>query len=107
MTLVDIDKIFAKFAGMYGSRWTSQWKDADLMRIARHEWYAALKNMKLGDIQQGLKLWREDWPPNVVEFKKCCIPAPCYRNADTRALPPPKNIELGKKSIEKMREMLK
>jgi len=104
---VDIDKIFAKFAGMYGSRWTGQWKDTDLMRIARHEWYAALKNMKLGDIQQGLKLWREDWPPNVVEFKKCCIPAPCYRNVDNKALPPPKNIELGKKCIEKMREMLK
>lgn len=107
MTLVDIDKLFAKFAGMYGSRWTGQWKDADLLRIARHEWYDKLKSLKIGDIEKGLNLWREDWPPNVVEFRKCCVPAPYYAESGTKALPAPKNIDLGKQCIAKMREMLK
>lgn len=107
VTLVDIDKLFAKFAARYGSRWTSQWSDSDLLRIARHEWYATLKNMKLGDIKRGLDQWHEDWPPNVVEFKKTCIPAPCYRDYPSNALPAPKNKALGQKCIKEMLEKLR
>lgn len=63
--------------------------------------------MVIQDIYRGLSVWREDWPPNIIEFKKACIPTklpPYYKTYETKALPPPVNRKLGRETLEKLKK---
>jgi hypothetical protein len=101
-----INKLFAKLAARYGSRWTSQWSDTDLLKLGKHEWFESLQHLKVGDIKTGLDSWNGDFPPNIVEFKRECMPAPCYKTFEGKALPAPTNRKVGEDALKKIRESL-
>lgn len=106
VTTLVINKLFAKLAARYGSRWTSQWSDTDLLKLGKNEWYEELKHLKVGDIKTGLDSWKGVFPPNIIEFKRECMPAPCYKLFNGNALPAPKNKSVGEKALKAIREKL-
>jgi len=45
------------------------------------EWSNGLSGVTAEQISNGLDKWREEWPPSLPEFVKCCknIRAECHR----------------------------
>ena len=103
--------MFAKFALRYGAKWTSQFDD-EMWPAVQAEWLDILGNLELMDIKRGLDNWREDWPPNVMEFAKACKPPtetpalPMYREWETPRLPPRVDKETAKANLAKLRNIL-
>lgn len=99
---------------MFGHKWVSSYgANVDPDRV----WQATLSNVSLDKIKNGLKRLSDrgdEWPPSAPEFKKLCLD-----DGDTwehkrvkaamreyKALPKPKNKEVGKKHIEEIRKNL-
>lgn len=106
MTIGTIDRLFLKFTTRYGSRWTAQLDDEALLKLTKAEWYEELKTLTVGDIKTGLNSWDGRFPPNIIEFKKVCRPAPCYKIYHEKALPAPKNKQRGNNCLKKIRDYL-
>ncbi len=66
-----------QIAAIYPYRWTGQFADDTAMKVAKREWYEALKIMHEVDIQRGLSALRSkggEFPPSIPEFVKMCTP---------------------------------
>jgi len=90
----------------------SQYAEETLPAV-QEEWLKQLKDMTVDEIGHGLEKWNEDWPPNIIEFKKACKPAarpalPCHQMY--QSLPAPKrtddDVDNGKQWVQRMREKL-
>ena len=69
-----IDRLFLRFAAMYGHVWRSLYKSDDFLAFTKSEWLKGLK--KFGDsifesaLQYSLKHW--EYPPTLPQFTECC-----------------------------------
>lgn len=99
--------LFVKFHARYGGKWTSQYPP-DLLPAMREEWLDALNTMTAEDIKRGLDTWQEDWPPNIVEFKKACTKKTTRAaHREYKSLQHPVcSKETAQKNIAKLKEIL-
>jgi len=77
-----IARLFAKFQARYGNKWTSSLPTADIQLLAVREWSAGLAGYTGAEINQGLEMWQDSWPPSVHEFQSACRPqhkAACHQ----------------------------
>lgn len=66
-------------AAIYPYRWLGQFADIAAMTVARDEWLKALQGFEESSIERGLAHLRikgGQFPPNIPEFVKMCIPKP-------------------------------
>ena len=105
VTFLTVKYIFGKFLARYGSKWSSQYP-AEMLPVVQKEWFKELRSLTIQDINCGLTSWKEVWPPNIVEFKRECLPAPYYRDYNQKALPAPVDKEKAREAILKLKEKL-
>jgi hypothetical protein len=100
-----VKMIWAKLAGRYGQKFTSQWIDQRLAKIGRSEWSSVLAGLSEEQIAIGFAVWGSEWPPCAVEFKLACLTQSksSAHKLMTRRLTAPKNKPLAKHYINLMR----
>lgn len=108
-------RLFAKLQARYGRTWQAQWPTAEMQRAAMAEWGERLAGMDGETLRRGLDSWRDDWPPNVEQFRKACLGiaddwehrGAAYKRFQ-KALPKPKaNPEIVAEQIAAMRRAVK
>ena len=63
--------LFAKLQGRYGTKFVAQFEGIE--RVAMDEWAQGLSGITGEQIATGLRLWQEDWPPSLPEFRNACL----------------------------------
>ena len=63
--------LFAKLQGRYGTKFMAQFEGIE--RVAMDEWAQVLSGIAGEQIATGLRLWQEDWPPSLPEFRNACL----------------------------------
>lgn len=67
-----IDRLFVRFHGLYGVRFSSQYQTAELQEAAKREWADLLKDYTAIEIGTGIELAKQkfiEFPPNGLEFQ--------------------------------------
>lgn len=109
-----IDRLFMRLLAMYGSSWSSQFPNQQVLMLAKREWDIGVEDAGLDEdsLLRGLVKCRDSedrYPPTLPVFLGRCKPgrvAACHRQYV--ALPKPKpNPELAKRSIAEMRGALR
>lgn len=69
-----IDRLFVKFAAIYGHIWQSQFKQADFLAIAKKEWSETLADIADDNMDLALKACkkRHEMPPTLPAFYQLC-----------------------------------
>lgn len=68
-----VDRLFARFALMYGGAWADRWRDAPL-DLVKDEWYRTLRVFDLPTMKRALD-WcaaNQKFPPSLPEFADAC-----------------------------------
>jgi hypothetical protein len=104
-----IDKLFFRLSNVYGSQWSSLWKDNDIEEV-KDLWAE-----ELGFFAHRLEAFAwaldhlPDRPPNLIQFKKLCFDAPTPHQDlaidYTKAAPIPQAIAQEMKKITQPREV--
>jgi hypothetical protein len=66
-----------QIAAIYPYRWTGQFSDENALKVAKMEWFEALKEMHEYDIRRGLAHLRAkggEFPPSIPGFVQMCTP---------------------------------
>jgi len=71
----DIQKLFLLMQARYGHKWTSNYDDPEVVKVAVNEWLRGLKEFPADWIHRGTVNWKGDWPPSLPEFQKACLPS--------------------------------
>jgi len=72
-----IDQLFLQMGAIYPYKWNGQFHDVMAVRVAKSEWYEALRNFSDEEIMRGLSYCRKqggEFPPSIPEFVKMCQP---------------------------------
>jgi hypothetical protein len=72
-----IDQLFLQMGAIYPYKWNGQFPDVMAVRIAKSEWYDALRGFSDAEVQRGLSFCRKNggaFPPSIPEFVKMCQP---------------------------------
>lgn len=77
--------IFKRFQARYGNKWTSSLDGIEETAVA--EWADGLAGLTGEQIAQGLRTWRDDWPPSLPEFRVACASVPYHRPFSVLRLP--------------------
>ncbi len=81
-----IDRLFARFEGMYGAKFAAAWQNCDLRNV-KAVWAEDLGGYSGQEIAAGIAKCRElDWPPTLPEFLKACRPPIDYHAALLEAI---------------------
>lgn len=77
-----IDHLFARFAALYGNRWTAQFKNDQAIELWRQTWADALfqEGIRPEEIRTAMETVRKqhEWPPTLPEFIRICRPPTDY-----------------------------
>jgi hypothetical protein len=72
-----IDQLFLQMGAIYPYKWNGQFPDVMAVRVAKSEWYEALRCFTDEDVKRGLIFCRKNggaFPPSIPEFVKMCQP---------------------------------
>lgn len=69
-----IDRLFLKFAALYGNTWRNTYKNPDFLAFTKNQWREALVGYEEKVLTQALNICREHhkFPPSVPEFIESC-----------------------------------
>ena len=67
--------LFEKFRLRYGDLWTSRiGTTREEIEAMAAEWARCLSSLNGDDLKRGLDTWCDQYPPNVMQFRKACQP---------------------------------
>lgn len=90
-----VERLFARLAAMYGSRFADMWDCVD-PEAAKETWAAGLAGYTGDELTRGLDACRaRDWPPTMPEFARLCRPLPSYEAAFYEAVEQMRRRETG------------
>ena len=108
--------LFNRFEGIFGIRWSEQFRTEQVLESAMQEWAIGLAGLSGEQIKRGLDKCRSDckWPPTIAEFLDMALErgtwehaSPAYRvNRDLLALPKPRDVESAKAHLVAMKGLL-
>lgn len=76
-----VERVFARMAAFYGSRFADMWRDIDPVELKR-TWAEELAGFSADELARGIDGCRtRDWPPTLPEFLRLCRPALDYEAA--------------------------
>ena len=70
MTELRTRKLFARFAAIYGARWTAVYSTEDFINLAVYEWHEVIDRMSDEQVNAGLSWAKNEWemPPSLSQF---------------------------------------
>lgn len=62
--------LFARFAAIYGARWTAVYSTEDFIKLAISEWHEVIDRMSDEQVNAGLSWAKNEWemPPSLPQF---------------------------------------
>ena len=67
-----IERLFARFEGMYGAKFADAWKGCDLRNV-KSVWAETLGALSRDELARGVAgCMTKEWPPTLPEFVKLC-----------------------------------
>ena len=101
-----------KFEGIWGDKWTCRFANEEKLVACQQEWGEALVDLSGVEMAKGMHLARMecDWPPSIAEFIKLARRVELSHasfNIYQRALPRPRNVELGRSTLAECRLVLR
>ncbi|WP_322092792.1 hypothetical protein [Paraburkholderia bannensis] len=81
-----IEKLFARMASIWGSRFADMWRDTDLDEV-KSVWRASLSDVTDDGLRRGVsKLIHHLHPPDLPAFRRLCEAEPAMYQQNTLAL---------------------
>jgi hypothetical protein len=69
-----VERLFERFASMYGAKFLDLWRDMDIARV-KDAWAEELAGLTVDEIKTGLAAMKtKPWPPTLPEFIVLCRP---------------------------------
>lgn len=105
-----IDILFTRLGAIYGQFWWNNYRNEDLLLLAKQEWSEGLKRFDNQIFKDVLVIYRENknYPPSLPQFVESC------RATQARRVPHPareetrsSSLEVAKQHIETMKQILK
>ncbi|KTC76185.1 Legionella vir region protein [Legionella birminghamensis] len=107
-----IDILFTRLGAIYGQLWWNNYRNEELLLLAKQEWSEGLKRFDNQIFKDVLVVYREqkNYPPSLPQFVESC------RAAQARRVPPPErmreerrpsSLETAKLHLAAMKQMLK
>ena len=82
-----VDRLFARFAAIYGPRWISAMSDERIERLAVTEWAPLVAALSDAQIRAAIDAAKAscEWPPSIGEFARLALELPDPAVAASRA----------------------
>lgn len=55
-------------AARYGNRWTTQWVDSNIFRLAQAEWTEKLSKYPTTEVKAIIEIWQDTYPPTLPDL---------------------------------------
>lgn len=104
-----IDRLFLRFAAMYGPVWRSQFKSDEFLAFVKGEWQQGLSGYEDKALELAIEFCRKtkELPPTLPQFiefcKNCCKRSTFFVREE---LPKSHNPEVAKTHLLKIKQLL-